>query len=308
MTFDEAIEAYLQSLATERGHSANTLNAYRSDLEHLASFCADAGHGDDVDGIELSTLRDWLWTATEAGLARATIARRAAAVRGFTAWLTARHVFEADPGARVRAPKSTRSLPRVLTATGVSELLAGLSSRAIDDPIAARDSAMLELLYASALRVSELVGLDLDAVDRERRTVRVIGKGNKQRIVPFGAPAARALERYLTAARPTLLARSDASPGARVEVALFVGARGRRLTPRTVYQVVAGLLAELPGAGSHGPHVFRHTAATHLLDGGADLRAVQEFLGHASLGTTQIYTHVSSERLLKSYQQAHPRA
>lgn len=308
MRFDPAIEAYLQSLAAERGHSSNTVNAYRSDLASLAEFCANTGLGDAVTTVELATLRDWLWSAAEAGLARSTIARRAASVRGFTAWLTTQGVFAADPGARVRAPKSTRSLPRVLTAHGVSTLLEGLSARALEDPIAARDSAIFELLYAAALRVSELVGLDLDSVDHGRRTVRVVGKGNKQRIVPFGAPAAQALDRYLTTARPVLVARSAAASIARVEGALFLGARGRRLTPRTVYQVVAEQLAELPGAGSHGPHVFRHTAATHLLDGGADLRAVQEFLGHASLGTTQIYTHVSSERLLKSYQQAHPRA
>lgn len=182
------------------------------------------------------------------------------------------------------------------------------------EPIAERDVAIVELLYASALRVSELVGLELGDVDRERRTVRVMGKGSKERVVPYGAPAARAIDRYLEHARPLIAAAAAASANAsgtgppRPGSAVFLGARGGRMGVRSVHRLVATMLAEIPGTGPSGPHALRHTAATHLLDGGADLRAVQEFLGHASLGTTQIYTHVSAERLKQSYRTAHPRA
>ena len=186
-----------------------------------------------------------------------------------------------------------------------------------------RDVAIVELLYASALRVSELVGLDLADVDRRRRTVRVTGKGSKERVVPYGAPAARALDRYLEAARPAIIAvraprgcaaahaehaaRPPATPRPPRRACSSAHA-ARRLGVRSVYRLVAVLLESIPGTGPSGPHALRHTAATHLLDGGADLRAVQEILGHASLGTTQIYTHVSAERLKQSYRTAHPRA
>jgi integrase/recombinase XerC len=190
----------------------------------------------------------------------------------------------------------------VLTRAQVDALLQGLADRATTgDPGSQRDLAVIELLYASALRVSELVGLDVGSLDLHRRVVRVLGKGAKERVVPFGVPAARALATYLDEGRAALL-------GGRADTAVFLGARGARLSTRAVYALVAGLLADLPGSGPAGPHAFRHTAATHLLDGGADLRAVQEILGHASLGTTQIYTHVSAERLASAYRTAHPRA
>jgi integrase/recombinase XerC len=188
----------------------------------------------------------------------------------------------------------------------LAEALTALGARAATgDPIAMRDAAIAELLYASALRVSELVGLDLPDVDRRRRTVRVTGKGAKERVVPYGAPAARALDRYLEVARPAILGAIGAPAPT---PAVFLGARGGRLGVRSVHRQVAGMLASIPGTGPSGPHALRHSAATHLLDGGADLRTVQEFLGHASLGTTQIYTHVSAERLKESYRTAHPRA
>jgi integrase/recombinase XerC len=225
-------------------------------------------------------------------------------VRGFTAWLARTGRTPADIGVRLRAPRGERRLPRVLTRTQIDVVLDDLEARAQGDSASAlRDRVIMELLYASALRVSELVGLDLSDVDDERRVVRVLGKGAKERIVPFGLPAQRSLRAYLERGRPALL-------GAHAEAgsALLLGPRGRRLSTRAVYSMVAGLLAELPGTGPSGPHTLRHTAATHLLDGGADLRAVQEILGHASLGTTQIYTHVSAERLASVYRTAHPRA
>jgi len=191
----------------------------------------------------------------------------------------------------------------VLTRPQVDSLLDDLAARAATgEPAALRDHAVVELLYASALRVSELVGAKTADLDLERMTVRVLGKGGKERVVPFGIPARRALEAYLADARDVLRGDRD-DPGT-----VFLGARGRPLSTRAVYELVARLLVDLPGSGPAGPHAFRHTAATHLLDGGADLRAVQELLGHASLATTQIYTHVSSERLRESYRLAHPRA
>jgi integrase/recombinase XerC len=208
-----------------------------------------------------------------------------------------------DAGARLKAPRPDQHLPRVLTRSQIDEILSGLAARAeTGDPVAVRDLAIVELLYASALRVSELAGLKVADIDRTRLTLRVLGKGSKERVVPFGVPAARALDAYLSDARPVLL---DGRPDTG---AVFVGARGAAVSTRTVYELVAGLLREVPGAGPSGPHALRHTAATHLLDGGADLRAVQELLGHTSLSTTQIYTHVSSERLKQAYATAHPRA
>jgi integrase/recombinase XerC len=211
-------------------------------------------------------------------------------------------VVGADPAARLRSPKADKHLPRVITRPQIDALLEGLSARAEDgEPGSIRDVVVIELLYAAGIRVSELTGLDVDDVDVERLTLRVVGKGNKERVVPFGVPALRAVRRYLQVARPAL-ATERSGP------ALLLGARGGRLGTRAVYELVASLLADLPGGGPAGPHTLRHTAATHLLDGGADLRAVQEILGHASLGTTQIYTHVSSERLKETYRIAHPRA
>lgn len=303
MEIRAAREAFTASLISERGYSANTVRGYTVDLSDLEGFAGRRGVT-DVSGLSLDLLRDWLWVASEKQLARATLARRTAAVRGFTAWLVRSEHLELDPALRLRSPKGHRTLPRVLTATGMEGVLERLDAQAESgDAAAIRDLAVIELLYASALRVSELCGLDVDDLDRERLTLLATGKGDKQRTVPFGVPAARAIDRYLAEARPALVA--EAAPAT---PALFLGDRGGRLGTRAVYRLVAGLLEEVPGSGPAGPHTLRHTAATHLLDGGADLRAVQELLGHASLGTTQIYTHVSTERLKRAYDQAHPRA
>ncbi|WP_353814410.1 tyrosine recombinase XerC [Agromyces sp. SYSU T00266] len=307
---DDAVDAYLEHVRLERGHSEHTVAAYASDLADLGRF-AEHRSATGVDAVDLDLLRDWLWEATERGLARATVARRAASARGFCAWLERTGILPVDPAARLRAPRAKRTLPRVVAAPAVATLLDGLQAQAAEgEPVAVRNLAVVELLYACGLRVSELVGLDVDDVDRGNRTVRVTGKGAKERVVPYGAPAAAALDRYLASARPALLAAAATAGGSAAEAgrAVFVGVRGARLGVRSVHRLVAGLLAELPGSGPAGPHAFRHSAATHLLDGGADLRAVQEFLGHANLGTTQIYTHVSAERLKQTYRTAHPRA
>jgi integrase/recombinase XerC len=301
-TWGAGIAAYTRHLVSDRGYSEHTVRAYRGDLDDLARFAELTG-ADTPAAIDLELLRDWLWRGSGSGLAKSTLGRRAAAARGFTRWLVSTGAAPADAGARLKAPRADQHLPRVLTRPQIDAILAGLADRAASgDAVAVRDLAIVELLYATAMRVSELVGLRASDVDRSRLTVRVLGKGSKERVVPFGVPAARALDTYLTEARPVLLdGRADPGPA-------FVGARGAALSTRTVYELVAILLNEVPGSGPSGPHALRHTAATHLLDGGADLRAVQELLGHASLSTTQIYTHVSAERLKQTYATAHPRA
>jgi integrase/recombinase XerC len=297
---ERAVDDFASHLAAERGFSAHTIRSYRSDLSQFTDFAHSRGV-DSTDAVDLELLRDWLWRGSQDGLAKSTLARRSAAARGLTSWLLRSGGSETDPAARLKAPRPDHHLPRVLTREQMDGILAGLLSRAGEgEPGALRDLAMVELLYASALRVSELTGLDLESVDLDRLTVRVLGKGSKERVVPFGVPAKDAITDYLLRGRPLLAA----SPSA----ALFLGARGGRVGSRAVYALVASLLEDLPGSGGSGPHTLRHTAATHLLDGGADLRAVQEMLGHASLATTQLYTHVSTERLKESYGRAHPRA
>jgi len=235
-------------------------------------------------------------------MARSTLARRAATARSFTKWALREELIATDPAIRLQAPKRGKSLPGVLQQQQILRVVDSLDAAAADGgPLALRDRAMVELLYATGVRVGELAGLDIDDMNPDRRTLRVIGKGNKERTVPFGVPAALAIDDWLRRGRPAL-ATATSGP------ALFLGVRGKRVDPRQVRAVVAVLLQELGDTAATGPHALRHSAATHLLDGGADLRAVQEILGHSSLATTQIYTHVSVDRLRKSYQQAHPRA
>lgn len=303
MRIDDAADAWAAHLAGVRRLSPATVRAYRSDLADLARAVDDVPLGE----VDLEHLREWLWQATQAGLARSTLARRTAAARAFFDWARETERIENDPSLRLIAPKRGRTLPRIATADAMREVLDAAASRAAEgDPVALRDHAILELLYGAAVRVSELCGLDLDDLDRTRATARVLGKGSKERVVPYGVPAARALDAYIVRARPALLARRAGS--VQTEPALFLGARGSRVSPRSVYDLVSRTIGPLVGSGAVGPHALRHSAATHLLDGGADLRAVQEMLGHASLGTTQIYTHVSSERLAATYRLAHPRA
>ena len=299
MRVSAAAEQYATQLTHVRRLSPATVRAYTGDLRDLAAATGDPALAD----IDLEALRDWLWRATERGDAKSTIARRTATARGFFAWAMDEQLLAVDPSLRLVAPKRGRTLPRVATTAALDTVLDTATANAADgDPLALRDAALLELLYASALRVAELCGADIDDLDRSRRTIRVVGKGSKERIVPYGDPAARALDAYISRARPVLAARGAGS------AALFLGARGARIGTRAVYDVVARALAPELGVETVGPHALRHAAATHLLDGGADLRTVQEMLGHASLGTTQIYTHVSAEKLPAAYRLAHPRA
>ncbi|ADU48788.1 tyrosine recombinase XerC [Intrasporangium calvum] len=297
---EAVLSEFTRHLRSERGRSEHTTRAYVSDINHLFSFVV--AHGlSDLGELRLADLRSWLGAQADGGAARSTIARRAAAARTFLKWASRSGRIETDPSLRLVAPRRSRTLPDVLKQREASAMLDVAAVRADDaDPIHVRDRAVLELLYASGIRVGELVSLDLDDLDLRERTVRVMGKGAKERVVPFGVPAASALQEWLAARR--LLVGPRSGP------ALFLGRRGARVDPRQVRSLVHEVLSHLPDAPDLGPHGLRHSAATHLLEGGADLRMVQEVLGHASLATTQIYTHVSVERLRKSYEQAHPRA
>ncbi|MGI8700733.1 MAG: tyrosine recombinase XerC [Nocardioidaceae bacterium] len=299
--FHAALEAYERHLVLERDLTPHTVRAYRSDVSDLFEHLGLLGCH-DLRELDVAMVRSWLAKQQTLGKARTTIARRATAVRVFTAWAHAGGLVDSDPGALLGSPKPHRRLPAVLDSIQARALLAAAADRVVGaDPAALRDLAVLELLYASGIRVGELVALDVDDVDAARRVVRVFGKGRKERSAPYGVPAAAALRRWVDLGRP-VLARAGSGP------ALLLGARGGRLDQRAVRTLVHARLADVPGAPDTGPHGLRHSAATHLLEGGADLRAVQEILGHASLATTQLYTHVTTERLRSAYTQAHPRA
>lgn len=296
----DLVGAFERHLRAERGRSAHTVRAYLSDVRALAEHL-DA-QGSSLDEATLADLRGWLGALAASGTARATLARRSASLRTFFAWAHRSGRVAADPALRLMAPRRQRTLPPVLAVSQASSLLAVAETAADDnDPVNLRNLAALELLYATGIRVGELVGLDLDDIDHASKVVRVVGKGDKERVVPVGLPALRAVEDWITRGRPQLV-REGSGP------ALLLGRRGGRADPRQIRTAVHELLRHVPDAPDLGPHGLRHSAATHLLEGGADLRMVQELLGHASLATTQIYTHVSIDRLKASYAQAHPRA
>jgi len=299
---DELLLAFDRYLGAERGRSRHTRRAYLGDVRDLLAHAVRSGVADPQQ-LDLALLRGWLARMAGEGAARATVARRAAAARTFTRWLHRTGRAATDPGIRLRSPKARHALPGVLRQDQARALMevAAERARAAEDPLALRDRAVVELLYATGVRISELVGLDLGDVDEARRTLRVLGKGARERVVPYGVPAQEALRAWLERGRPEIT-------GPRTPAAVFLGRRGRRLDPRQAREAVHRLLDGVEGAPAMGPHGLRHSAATHLLDGGADLRSVQELLGHATLTSTQIYTHVSVERLRATYQQAHPRA
>jgi integrase/recombinase XerC len=299
---DEAVTAFERHLRAERGRSAHTIRAYLGDVRAMLAFLRETCGVTELSDISLRDLRSWLAHQAESGAARATISRRAAAARTFLGWSAHTGRVPVDPSLRLVAPKRQQHLPGVLKQAEATALLDVAAVASDDhDPLHLRNRAALELLYASGIRVGELTGLDIDDVDLETGVVRVFGKGAKERTVPFGAPARDALETWLTAGRPRVVT-AESGP------AVFLGRRGRRADQRQIRAAVHALLEHVPGAPDLGPHGLRHSAATHLLEGGADLRLVQEMLGHASLATTQVYTHVSVDRLKQSYRQAHPRA
>ena len=301
----DALAAFERHIRAERSLSPHTVRAYLGDVRSLLEH-ASRGGVEAPDGLGLTHLRGWLAVQHTSGAARTTLARRGAAARTFTAFAHRRGWLATDPGLQLGTLKTRRALPHVLHQDEMRAVLTGLDQAAAaaapaQAAVALRDAAVLELLYATGIRVSELCGLDTGHLDHARRTVRVRGKGDKERTVPVGVPALRAVTRWLDAGRPALQTNHSGK-------ALFLGVRGRRLDPRTARRVVHERLREAGTTRETGPHGLRHSAATHLLEGGADLRSVQEILGHASPATTQIYTHVSIERLKSSYRQAHPRA
>ena len=298
----QPLEDYLRELRLRRGLSPHTLRAYRTDLLGLLVHLAGRDLVDLAD-VDLRDLRAWLAAQQAAGRARTTLQRRSAAVHGFFRWAEQTGRLPCDPSAALRSPRPHRRLPATLSQAEATRLLDDALAVAREDggPVGLRDAALLEVLYATGVRVAELCGLDTGDVDRDRSVLRVFGKGAKERSVPVGRPALAAVDTWLAHGRPALVAAASGE-------ALFVGERGGRLDPRVVRRIVHRALRMVDGAPDLGPHGLRHAMATHLLEGGADLRSVQEMLGHASLATTQIYTHVTDERLRAAYLQAHPRA
>lgn len=272
------------------------------DLTSLLEHLENIGQA-DISQLQLVHLRSWLANQQVKGASRTTISRRAVSVRLFTKWALKNKYIASDVGASLATPKGHRTLPEVLGIEDATTAMNSMATRAAEDetPMTLRDVAMVELLYATGARVAELCGLDLGDIDYNRQTIQVLGKGNKERVIPLGNPAMRALKKWLDDGRQELLNEKS-------EKAVFLGARGKRIDQRAVRTVVYEALSAIEGIERMGPHALRHSAATHLLEGGADLRTVQEILGHASLATTQIYTHVSTERLQKAFKQAHPRA
>ncbi|MGV0834860.1 tyrosine recombinase XerC [Mycolicibacterium thermoresistibile] len=299
---DSVLDEFADYLALQRGRSPHTCRAYLGDLRSLFAFVEQRAPGAGLAGLSLPLLRSWLAAQAADGTARSTLARRTSAIKTFTAWAARQGLLSTDPALRLQVPKARRTLPAVLRRDQALDAMDAANSGAQQgDPLALRDRLIVEMLYATGIRVSELCGLDIDDVDTDRCVARVLGKGDRQRTVPFGEPARRALTDWLTAGRPAV-ATAESGP------ALLLGARGRRLDQRQARTVVHQTIAAVTGAPDIGPHGLRHSAATHLLEGGADLRIVQELLGHTSLATTQLYTHVTVERLRAVHDQAHPRA
>ena len=287
-----AVEDFAEYAELVLGRSPNTVKGYVADLKGLK------GYADTFDAFTLDALRRWLADAMSAGKSRATLARRTAAARAFSTWAYRQGYISTDAAARLKAPKVNRPLPTVVKGERAGELVEAGTADDAHPAEFLRDRAMLELLYATGIRVGELTGLNLRDVDLARGLAHVTGKGNKQRVVPFGDEAAAAVSEWLEFGRAELAGDTQA---------MFVGSRGGRIDQRQVRRIVerAGQRA---GVENVSPHTLRHTTATHMLEGGADLRVVQEMLGHTSLQTTQIYTHVSAQRLKRVYDQAHPRA
>jgi len=309
----ELIEEYCHYLQYEMNRSDHTIRSYRSDLLGLASDLQSSGSPEQEPppifrNVTLEDFRNWLAQLTRHGMSRTTIARKTTTVRQFMSWLVRQGFREDNPAARLVTSKQASQLPDTLSQGQMREALDALHAKAAGEdgepaePLALRNVAMIEVLYATGIRVAELEGLDIDDIDFTRSMIKVTGKGNKQRVVPLTDPAVKSLQNWLTQGRAAVLTDKHRTS------AVFLGARGRRIGARQIREVVNKVLQTLGSTSASGVHVLRHTAATHLLDGGADLRTVQELLGHESLQTTQLYTHVSIDRLRQGYQQAHPRA
>ena len=301
--FAPIVEDFVKYLAVEKNRSSNTVRTYRTDLELFLQFASNQGLKKLTD-LELNTFRLWLANQKEKGSSNSTISRRSSTARVFSTWAFQKGLIESDPAIRLISPKVNKTLPKVLAkkqATALMQTAANLEDEENSMALRMRDHAILEVLYSSGIRVGELTGLDIKDLDFSRCTMRVIGKGNKERVVPFGQPAKEALRSYLDKSRPEFINEKSGD-------ALFVGSRGKRLDTRQVRRIVTSAILRVEGAPDISPHDLRHSAATHMLEGGADLRIVQELLGHSSLATTQKYTHVTIERLREVFANAHPRA
>lgn len=298
----ELENGYVEHLRNVRNLSENSIRAYVADLESMITHVNQLGIT-DFSALELNHLRSWLSKLQVKGGSRSSISRRVVSIRAFTYWAAKNGWLPRDIGRDLVAPKPERNLPEIMDIDNAAKAIQALEVRATEEesPIAFRDLAVIEILYATGIRVSELVGLNIEDVDRTRNTIKVLGKGSKERVVPIGIPALRALDKYLEHGREKF-ANQDSGR------ALFLGGRGKRIDQRIVRTIVYNATGAVGNGIKLGPHAIRHSAATHLLEGGADLRTVQEILGHSSLSTTQIYTHVTQERLKKAYEQAHPRA
>ena len=303
--FRPILDRFERFLRYEKHRSEETIRSYISDLEGFFGYMARRGVR-HLDSIDASLIREWLGSLHLRQAARSTVARRGSTLRTFFTWAQEEELVHANPTRGMRTPKRENHLPPVLSREQMNQLLTTLQERRAQDPRDARLlrlEAVVEVLYASGMRISELTGLDLQSVDRANKTVRVLGKGNKERVVPLGTPALKALNRWVSYGRPQWI-----QEGAQGVTALFIGPRGGRANARQIREDLTRLLRTVENTQASGAHVLRHSAATHLVDGGADIRSVQELLGHSSLATTQIYTHVSMKRLAETYARAHPRA
>ena len=301
--FSDVVKNFVTYLEIEKNRSPNTVRTYKTDLELFLEFASATGIK-NLDSLELNTFRLWLADQKKKGSSNSTISRRSSTFTVLSTWEFQKGLIKTDPAVRLISPKVNRTLPNVLAQKQASNLMQTASN--LDDEensvtIRMRDHAVLEVLYSSGIRVSELTGLDIKDLDFTRCTMRVIGKGNKERVVPFGQPAKEAIQTYLTKARTELANEKSGN-------ALFLGTRGKRLDTRQVRRILTNAIARVEGLVNVSPHDLRHSAATHMLEGGADLRIVQELLGHSSLATTQKYTHVTIERLREVFANAHPRA
>jgi len=297
----EAINSFLTYLTVEKGFSSNTIAAYRNDLEQLAEFAREeadkSGSPPSWTSFGRQGMLKYLLNLKERNYAATTIARKVAALRSFFNFMKAEGTVNDNPSQNVGSPKIGRSLPKPVSISEVRRLLEQPTKQSRSE--AKRDVAILQLLYASGMRVSELVSLDLDNIDVEEGSVRCLGKGNKERIIPIHQRAAQAIEEYVREVRPNLVHQE--------ETALFVNARGERLTRQGLWQILKEY-ARAAGLENITPHTLRHSFATHMLNGGADLRSVQELLGHANISTTQVYTHLTTEHIRRTYEESHPRA
>lgn len=311
-----AVQDFLQTLKLEYGYSPHTIRAYKKDLESFTESLRNEVVI-DISEINLEDCREWIWMKQQEGYSPRSVARAVASLKSFGGWLESKQVVHGNPASRLVSPKKQEKLPRVLNEQQITQIFEGLEKKAsTGDALALRNLGIMELLYATAIRVSELCGLRIEDVNFVENSIRVTGKGGKERVVPYGESASKALLQYRNASRGQLLSegrtsreqKGESSRSLENSTKFFLNSRGCPLKPEGVYKLVSKIIGKDLGGGQRGPHVLRHTAATHMLDGGADLRVIQEFLGHSSLESTQIYTHVSNERLANTYKQAHPRA